>query len=315
MNLANQSALCGHVPDQDSNPPDLSVVIASVNPVEHLDACLAALTRQRGSIRSEIVVADRVGAEVRELIERAYPQVILLSGPSSTSIPRLRALGIARSTGRIVAITEDHCVPAEDWFERIVAAHQGGYAAVGGAIENGRTARLVDWAVYLCEYHRHTFPTPKGVTDNLPGMNVAYTREALAQVQDLLGAERWEDALHARLRARGLALYSDPSILVSHEKSFRIGGFLAERYHYARAFAGARVERAARLRRLAYGIGALGLPPILLGRMGRQIFRRRRHRATFLRALPLLALFTFSWAAGESVGSLVGSGDSLAKVR
>ncbi len=293
---------------------DLSVVIASVNGPAYLDACLASLTHQRGSIRSEIVVADRVGDEIRDLIDRRYPEVRLLSLPTSATIPRLRSVGIAHSSGRIVAITEDHCVPAEDWLERILAAHQSPHAAIGGAVENASTIRLIDWAVYLCEYHRHTSPAREGVTDDIPGMNVAYKREALAQLQDLLEAERWESFLHARLRERGYTLYLDPKILVYHRKSFTLGGFLVERYHYARAFAGMRAADASLGYRLFHAVSSPALPALLLGRMASQLFRRGRHRALFLRALPLIAVFTLSWATGEGVGYLSGPGDSLVKV-
>jgi len=295
--------------------PDVSVVIASVNGASFLDACLGALTKQQGSVRGEIVVADRVGGEVRELICQKYPHVNLLSFDKQLSIPELRSIGIARSHGRLVAVTEDHCVPAPNWFERIVAAHRADHIAVGGTVENGATERLVDWAVFLCEYHRHTGPIAEGVSRDLPGMNVAYKRAAFDHLQDLLANGSWETALHARLREKGLTLYFDPSVQVLHRKSFTIGGFLSERYNYARAFAGKRVEGAAPSRRLAYGIGALALPPLLLTRIASHLFRRRCYRLRFVETLPLLILFVGGWSIGECVGYLRGPGNSLAKVK
>jgi hypothetical protein len=48
--------------------------------------------------------------------------------------------------------------------------------------------------------------------------------------------------------------------------------------------------------------------------MARRILQKKRHRKEFVRALPLVALFTISWALGEFVGYLWGPGTSLAKV-
>jgi glycosyltransferase involved in cell wall biosynthesis len=297
-----------------SERPRLSVVIACVNGADYLDACLAALARQGGGVRAEVVVADRCGEGTRALIARKYPDVRLLSYAERLTIPHLRAIGIAHSRGDLVAVTEDHCVPAEDWYERIVAAHQSPYGAVGGAVENASTRRLVDWAVFLCEYHRHVSPIARGVVDDIPGMNAAYKREALAHLEDLLAAGRWESFLHARLRQVGFQLYADPSVLVYHRKFFGVTEFLQQRFHYGRAFAGMRVDRAAIWRRGFFVVGSLGLPPLLIGRIATCLFARRRHRLIFLRTLPLLILFTLSWAAGECLGYLAGPGDSLVKV-
>jgi glycosyltransferase involved in cell wall biosynthesis len=294
--------------------PQVSVVIASVNGVSYLDACLAALARQRGGVRAEVVVADCCGDGARELVAREYPWVRLLSFAERRPVPELRAIGIAHSRGDVVAVTEDHCIPAEDWFERIVARHRGPYAAVGGAVENAATERLVDWAVFLCEYSRYVNPVPRGVTDDIPGNNVAYKREALAHIQDLLDAGRWEHFLHWRLQEAGLELCSDPANVVHHRKSFTIREFLEQRFHYGRSFAGMRVEGGPFWRRLMFAFGSPILPPLLLGRIADRLFRRRRHRLIFLRSCPLLALFTLSWTAGELIGYLTGPGDSLARV-
>jgi GT2 family glycosyltransferase len=294
--------------------PQVSVVIASVNGPSYLERCLASLSSQRGNIRGEVIVVDCYGGEIQDLVTHKYPWVKLLSFSERLTIPRLRAIGIAHSTGQFVAITEDHCIPADDWYERIVACLEGSYVAVGGAVENASTEHLVDWAVFLCEYYRQVNPIPKGEVDDVAGMNVAYKREALDGLQDLLAAGRWENFFHARLRANGFRLYSDPAMLIYHRKSFSVTGFLAQRFHYGRAFAGMRVDGATVSRRAIFGMGTVLLPPVLIGRIASQVVSRRRHRLVFLRCLPLLSLFVVSWAAGECVGYLAGPGDSLARV-
>ncbi|MBA2446974.1 MAG: hypothetical protein H0V51_03000 [Chloroflexi bacterium] len=58
--------------------PRLSVVIASVNGGPHLDACLAALARQRGNLGVEVVVVDGRGDGAPELVTREFPTVRVL---------------------------------------------------------------------------------------------------------------------------------------------------------------------------------------------------------------------------------------------
>ncbi|MBA2446973.1 MAG: glycosyltransferase, partial [Chloroflexi bacterium] len=214
-------------------------------------------------------------------------------------MPRLRAIGVEHSRGDVVAIIGEHCIPPTDWLERIIEAHRAPYAAIGGAVEHGATGRLVDWAVFLCEYSRYVNPVPSGVTDDIPGNNVAYKRAALAHLGDLLAAGRWEYFLHWRLREVGLELYSDPSIVVYYRKSFTIREFLAQRFHYGRSFAGMRIDGAPLWRRALFAMGSPLLPPLLVGRIGVSLCRRRRHRRVYLRALPLLSWFTLSWMVGE----------------
>lgn len=295
-------------------PLQLSVVIPSRGTTLELGACLEVLAHQQGDVRAEVIVVECGGVSARDFAAARYPDVRVLSFPERLTIPALRALGIAHSRGELVAITEDHCIPAPDWYEQIVAAHRAPHAAIGGGVENASTRRLVDWAVFLCEYHRHVHPVPAGQNVTIPGMNVAYKRDALAQVQDLLDAGRWETFLHARLLELGRTTYSEPKLLVYHRKSFTFGEFLAQRFHYARAYAGMRIEGASLARRAVFTAGSLALPPLILSRIGRCLFERRRHRLIFALTLPLLSAFALSWTAGEFLGYLAGPGDSLLKV-
>jgi GT2 family glycosyltransferase len=294
--------------------PELSVIIPAVNNSAHLATCLEALRCQRGAVRVEVIVVECGGTSARELAAARYPEVRVLSSLERLTIPALRAIGIAHSLGPIVAVTEDHCIPTPDWCERIVEAHHAPHAAIGGAVENASTRRLVDWAVFLCEYYRHVHPVEAAENVPLPGMNVAYKREALDRLPEVLAAERWENVLHDRLLELGYSLYLDPKMLVLHRKSFTFGEFLVQRFHYARAYAGVRVEDSPLVRRAFFVVGSLGLAPLILGRIARQLFRRRRHRLIFLLTLPLVGAFTLSWTAGEFLGYLAGPGDSLLKV-
>jgi hypothetical protein len=158
-------------------------------------------------------------------------------------------------------------------------------------------------------------PVPAGPADALPGMNVAYDMDALNGERDAFREARWESFVHERLRGAGHVLGLDPSVVVEHRKNFTVRGFLSERFHYSRSFAGMRVAGAPLVKRLAWAAGALLLPPLLVARVTANVLRRRSHLGALVRAFPLVVLFSVAWAVGELVGYLAGPGDSLVKVR
>jgi hypothetical protein len=152
------------------------------------------------------------------------------------------------------------------------------------------------------------------VADWVVGNNVTYRRALLASHRDAWTAGRWENHLHDALRADGVSLLSRPAIAVGHKMHYTVGSYLHQRYLYSRSYAGMRVRGASLPRRLAMGLAAFALPPVLLLRIAKQVWRFPEHRADLVKSLPLQALFTVSWAAGEVVGYWAGGGDALGKV-
>jgi glycosyltransferase involved in cell wall biosynthesis len=299
----------------DSATPVLSVIVASVNGQPMLGKCLAALLDQDSDLPYEIVVADRCGGAVAGwLAEQPDPRVRSVAAPPASSIPHLRALGMAAARAPLVAILEDHCNVVPGWVRVLVAARRAGHLAIGGAVENGARERAIDWAVFFCEYARFMPPVAGGVVDEITGNNSAYDRPTLEALGIALDQEVWEGFLHAELRRAGVAFYCEPELLVWHEKQFGFAYFLAQRYHYSRSFAGERLRGASPWRRLAYAVATAGLPPLLAWRLVRTVLAKGGRRRELLRALPFLPPFLLAWAWGEAVGALRGPGQSLEKV-
>lgn len=291
--------------------PDLSVIVASINGVEYLEHCLTALSRQRGAEKAEVIVADCVGASVTQLVKRSFPSVKLISFDEKQSVPKLRAAALATANGRIIAITEDHCIPPTEWYESLLKAHETNpRPAIGGAVDNGATKRIIDWAVFFCEYSNFISPVHNGVVHDLPGPNVSYKSEALAELKEMIKEEYWETFVHGRLESEGKELWSDSSVSMIHKKHFRFGDFLSERFHYSRAFAGTRNESMSFPKRMAYLLASPLLPPILILRISQRVFSKKQHLLQFAMSMPYILTFMIAWAVGECVGYATGPGDS-----
>ena len=290
--------------------PPLSVVVACVNGLPYIGECLDSLCGR--CPEAEIIVADCTDPETRTRIRQGWPSVKLIAFETPTSIPALRAAGIAASVAPYVAVIEDHCVVREGWSQGIVNAHRAGYSAVGGPIRNG-ALRLRDWAAFLFEYSSYMEPQAAGEVVDLPGMNVSYDRKALAAMEDLLREARWESWLHARLLERGFAFYATPDVTLDHVKDFGIWEFLGQRFHYARAYAAMR-NAGLGWKRAVYALGSAAIVPLVYARIARNVLRRG-HAREFVLATPLLGLYLIATALGEALGYAFGGGSSLLRVK
>ena len=265
----------------------------------------------------EIVIADRLHDALSERIPRDYPHVRLIGCPPEMALPEMRTLAFEASSAPIVAVTEDHCVPAPGWAKTISAAFaQGGpdLVAVGGSVVNGVHDTGLDWATYLCEYSFFSPPVAEGDSAILPGMNVAYRRSALESLpRDLLTSGFWETTVHPVLLERGGRFRSLNDLVMLHKKRFSWGLFASQRFIYSRYYAGLRFGDASLPKRAVASLASLALPPLLLVRAV-QAARRKGHGREMLRACPHLLAFYCIWAVGESVGALRGPGNALAMI-
>jgi hypothetical protein len=294
--------------------PALAVVVPSVNGWGDLEGCLAALERERGDTALEVLVPERCGSDVRRALAERFPWARILPVARDTTIPRMRALGFREARADTVAVIEDHVLVPPGWAAMMVEARATGARVVGGGVVNGATERTVDWAAFLCEYSHLVAPLQAGAARWLTGNNTAYDRALLSECADVVDAGRWEDVLHEAMRQRGAVLWCRPDIVVRHKKHYTVREYSGQRFLYARGFAAARLADRGVGSRLAYGLLALGLPPVLLGRIVGRVWRSGQHRAELVRSLPLLGVFVCAWGAGEAAGSWLGDGGALARV-
>ncbi len=296
-------------------PPDLSVIVPSVNGVKDLHGCLQALELQRRNVALEVLVVDRIGQPVTKLIADEFPDVRLITFPAGTTIPDLRAKGVHEAHAAAIAVIEDHVIVPPGWAGKMLLALAAGHDVVGGSIENAATETWVDWAAFLCEYSACLPPLPAGPVDWLPGNNTVYRRELLERFRQVLESGRWENALHDAIRQTGIQLICRPEIVVGHKMHYTIAEYCGQRFLYSRSYAGMRVAKFPAAKRMVYGLAAFLLPPILYYRTVARIWPKTTYRSHLLKSLPLLVPFVIAWGLGEVVGYWVGPGDSLRRVR
>ncbi len=225
----------------------------------------------------------------------------------------LRERAIAASTGDVVAVTEDHCVVAEDWCQRTLAAHAEWPEAdiIGGAVRNG-APEPVAWAAFLISNGAFLHPVGSGERPIVTGhANVSFKRRALWG----WGAGGLEDGRYREaLRSRGGRLFVDGRIRVLHIQSFpplAMGVYL---FHGGRALAGTQRRHLSGWQWVRRSVKVLLLPIRVLVNTFRIPFRAARHgpeyRSAAVLCAPWLLMVLPFYYTGELIGHFVGPGAS-----
>lgn len=298
----------------EKKAPKFSVIIPSVNGLPTIAECLTAIERQDCDFGFEIIVADRTNDGTKEYIQENFPLIKLIETEKNCGIPEMRAIAVEQAHGEYLVVTEDHCIAPENWLTEIFKAHESGYDVVGGAVENGCEKRLIDRAVFLCEYSSFMPPICDGEVHFVTGNNTSYRRSAIEKLDKNLLKNYWEYFWQNDLRQSGIKFLSVSNLIISHKKEFGFLYFLGQRFHYSRSFAAMRKQRSSVSEQIIYLLYTPFLPIHLIWRIFRNVLEKKTNYGNFFLSLPLLFIFMVSYASGEFIGQIFGAGDSLSKV-
>lgn len=302
------------VTDAATDSLPLTVVIGTIQGWPAIRRSVTTLSAAAEAVGGELIVADGSGnpAPPKADIDQ---HTVWLTEPRS-SVFQLRSLAYRRARGAIVALTEDHCYVAEDWGQRILAAHaeHPGASAVGGGVENGATRTLIDWASFFVVQSAFMPPIASGPASRLAGaVNVSYKRHALDALADNEGMGAM-DALHqATLHRRGDALWADDRIRVTHEQSLGVKATIAIHFHAGRTISGFRRQHMTPYQWVR-AAGAFVVPFARLARI-LSFGARKGQMSRMLLSTPWVLALLYSQAAGQFIGYAFGAGDSPRKVQ
>jgi hypothetical protein len=220
------------------NPcPPLSIVLATTDPWPAVKDCLDRLCPQAEVLGVEIIVGDSTGRGLPDPVQDDHRSVRWMKIPGA-SVFELRARGVEEACGEIIALSEDHCLPSHDWCERILAAHaeQPSAMSVGGAVLNGSTRSLMDWANFFLTFGPFVPPLQVEKIERVaPAANVSFKRHCIPRSPLEPG---WiEMVLEAHLQGQKQDGF-DERIVVTHVQSHCFFGALATHFHNGRSTAG-----------------------------------------------------------------------------
>ncbi len=232
-----------------------------------LAAALASLAEQSLPPAETIVVIDHNPALAERVRER-WPQILVATNDETRGVSTTRNVGVAASTGAIVAFLDDDAVASPDWIERMLAVYERPEVmAAGGAIEPLWESRPPRWFpvefgwVVGCGYRG--LPEELSSVRNVIGTNMSFRRDvfdgidgfdhAIGRVGRLpVGCDETELCVRALQRWPERTIVYDPAMRVGHrvpQRRTKLSYFVARCYGEGRskALIGERVGRRASL--------------------------------------------------------------------
>jgi hypothetical protein len=232
--------------DFESSALGISLVICSRNRAERLEACLAAVARIRCDHPWEAVLVDNGSSDgtaaVIEKFLRANPLRGCHVREPRPGLSHARNAGVAASSGKIVAFTDDDCYPAPDFLDcirEIFADERVGFA--GGRIllhdprdhpltinESTETLRFAAGQVVPCAA--------------LQGANMAFRRAALLAVGGFdpafgagtqFPAEDWDAVARVCISGWDGGYFPAPTVSHHHGRKAAEASQQLAVYHYA----------------------------------------------------------------------------------
>jgi glycosyltransferase involved in cell wall biosynthesis len=202
-----------------SAPPEVSVVVATHNRAERLEALLAGLRAQTlPANRFEVIVVDdgsgdSTAAVLRRERDRGILRLTTLGHAQPLGPGGARNRGWPLAKAPVVAFTDDDCVPTPGWLEALLAHFgNGGEPVVTGVtVPDPAEAHLLDVYSKTVDIRRES--------PHYETCNVAYARMLLERVGgfDESYAKAGEDSdLGRRAVAAGGTRVFEPEALVHH---------------------------------------------------------------------------------------------------
>ncbi len=219
---------------------DISIVVPFHNGQEHIERCVTALVSQDyPRDRYEIVMVDNNSTDRSAEIVRGHSEVRLLS-QSKPGAYAARNLGVASTTGGIIAFTDADCSPDPDWLAVIRRALTvDGVMLVQGrprfASDSGSLSALADYEAAKAKYTFSCADTRiyYGYTNNM-----AVRREAFARAGPFLEWRRGADVIfvHRVVEAYSPAAVAyDPAMQIRHWEIANVGAWLTKMRTYGRS--------------------------------------------------------------------------------
>lgn len=84
---------------------ELSVIIVTFNSALVIDACLRSIFEQLKGLKHELIVVDNASADATDrLIERGFPEVILVRNESNVGFAKANNLGLSKAKGEFILL-------------------------------------------------------------------------------------------------------------------------------------------------------------------------------------------------------------------
>jgi hypothetical protein len=215
--------------------PTLSVAVSTADCASTVIANMQGLARQVAAIGGELIIVSGAPDNGGD-----PPHGIRFHRIPGASVFDCRAAALAIASADIVALTEDHCIPHDDWCARILDnfARRRDLVLLGGAVANASTRRLEDRMNYWMSFAAYA---PGQVTARHPCVAQFIVKMSALGPPPKPGD--LEDSIIEKFKRILGAVYVDPQLHVLHVQSHGFWKTFAVHFHNGRATGGYSVRR------------------------------------------------------------------------
>jgi hypothetical protein len=251
------------------------------------------------AVRGELVVVGLDG----QALPRP-PTGVRVVAVRERDVLKLRLRGMHAASGSIVAIGEDHSVPAPGWCRAVVRAHaeHPSVPAIVGCLVNTANDSVSGRANFLAFAGLYVPPMPAVPEWRPPPLStVSLKREALAALDEQPGAL---DGLVNRLYEER-QMVADDRVIMQHDQDLGVIGSIRNAYSVTRAAYGYALDRGHPGRRYEAAQWAVCHLAPMVWRAGRAAQPPTPSRQA---ELAIVAALAAANATGAVLGSLAGIG-------
>lgn len=220
-----------------ADSPRVSVIVPTYNRRASLACCLARLAVLDYAAYDVTVVDDGSNDDTAQFVRACFPTFRLLRRGVNGGPAAARNLGVAASTGDILAFTDDDCVVPRDWLRRHLRHFADSRVGAVGGPQVPSDPSFFDRRL-LAHYADQFLRRPRRIErvegwDSLWTCNLTVRREAFSKAAPFDEAFRTgsDSEFTRRLSRCGYVLVSDPDLAVEHLKVLSAATYLRRRFH------------------------------------------------------------------------------------
>lgn len=295
--------------------PGLSVMLVTPNNYQTIRKTIRHLGAQTARDRMEVVIVapSRANLGLVESELAGFQNVVIVEVGEIKRASLVKMAGVRAASAAVVAFAEDHCYPEPEWAARLIAAHDGNWAAVGPLMLNANPRTMLSWAGLVLHFGCCIEETPSHRSEHLPWHNIAYKRDLLLGYGERLpGLIAFEGFLLADLKARGHEFYFDAAAKTAHVNVSRWRSWIPHSYWGGRMYGGLRVRNNQwpLSRRLLYTGGAPLIPFIRFYRTCMRIHELGLKRKLLPWVFPAMVSGLIAHTLGEMSAYAFGMGNA-----
>jgi GT2 family glycosyltransferase len=222
---------------RDTSWPRISVIVCVYNGADTLRQCLVALS-QLDYPDHEVIVVDDASTD-GSLAIAAASGFHTIALDANQGLSHARNVGLAYSTGEIVAYLDADAWPDPHWLQYLAVAFlESEHACVGGPNIEPRCDKLVAAAVAKAPGAPIHVLVGDRAAEHVPGCNMAFRKEPLEAVGgfDPQFQVAGDDVdICWRIQERGWTIGFSPGAVVWHRRRDSVRSYLRQQFQYGKA--------------------------------------------------------------------------------